>query len=228
MSNLIAKVNPTFFLGSQITNTKLYSAKVDQIIVALNLILGGTLSTGPYNITDATNSTSITTGSLTTAGGLGVTKDTWLGGILNTAGAVTLQSTLAVTGLSTLTGGAIFGKAVTFNSVPVAINSTGLATAAQIGAGVITSTSGAATSITTPTAAQILAQIGATTGSTFELIIDNSAGANTVTLVLDGSITAPAGAITGGNTLTITTTHKVGVFLLYFTSLTTAVIYRIA
>lgn len=111
---------------------------------------------------------------------------------------------------------------------PVAINSTAVATATQILSGVITSTSAAATAITTPTATAIAALIGAVQGTEFELVIDNSLGANTVTLTLDGSITAPAGAITGGNTLTVTTTHKVGIFRFYFTSGTTAVVYRIA
>jgi hypothetical protein len=48
--------------------------------------------------TDATDSTSPTTGALKTAGGLGVAKALWVGGLANFAGAVTLQSTLAVTG----------------------------------------------------------------------------------------------------------------------------------
>lgn len=111
----------------------------------------------------------------------------------------------------------------------VAINATATASASQMLSGVITSTSLGATAITTPTAASIYAIIPqATTGSSFQLIIDNSAGANTVTLTLDASITAPVGAITGGNTLTVTTTHKVGRFWFYFTSPTTANVFRIA
>lgn len=110
---------------------------------------------------------------------------------------------------------------------PNAINSTGTATVVQMLGGVITSTSAAATSITTPTATAILAAIqGGAVGTAFNLVVDNSQGANTITIVLDGSITAPVGAITGGNTLTVTTTHKVGIFKIYFTSPTTAVIFR--
>ena len=41
-----------------------------------------------------TDATSITTGSLLTAGGLGVTKAAWIGGLMNVAGAATLQSNL--------------------------------------------------------------------------------------------------------------------------------------
>ena len=50
----------------------------------------------------ATDATSISTGSLLTSGGLGVTKAAWIGGLINVAGAATLQSTLAVTGTSTM------------------------------------------------------------------------------------------------------------------------------
>ena len=49
-----------------------------------------------------TDATSISTGSLLTSGGLGVTKAAWIGGLINVAGAATLQSTLAVTGTSTM------------------------------------------------------------------------------------------------------------------------------
>lgn len=112
---------------------------------------------------------------------------------------------------------------------PSAINVTATATAAQMLGGTITSTSVAAVAITTPTAAAIAALLpNAGQGTTFDLNIDNSAGANTVTLTLDGSITAPVGAITGGNALTITTTEKVGIFRFYFTSPTAAVVFRIA
>lgn len=52
-----------------------------------------------------TDSSSIGTGSITTLGGIGCTKALWVGGLANIAGAVTLQSTLAVTGAVTLTAG---------------------------------------------------------------------------------------------------------------------------
>lgn len=52
--------------------------------------------------TDATDATSISTGAIKTAGGLGITKALWVGGLANIAGAVTLQSTLDVTGAATL------------------------------------------------------------------------------------------------------------------------------
>ncbi len=113
---------------------------------------------------------------------------------------------------------------------PAAINVSATATAAQMLGGVITSTSAAAVALTTPTAASIYALIqgGGAVGKGFYLSIDNSVGANTVTLTLDASITAPVGAITGGNDLTVTTTHKVGLFWFYFVSATAAHVFRVA
>lgn len=65
-----------------------------------------------------------------------------------------------------------------------AINSTGTATAAQVATGYITSTSGAATTITLPTGTLLGAAIGATQGTVLELYVDNTAGANTVTMAV--------------------------------------------
>lgn len=67
---------------------------------------GGVYATKAIISGSATDSTSITTGGIVGAGGLGITKALWVGGLANVAGAVTLQSTLAVTGATTMTGGA--------------------------------------------------------------------------------------------------------------------------
>ena len=111
---------------------------------------------------------------------------------------------------------------------PVAINATVTATPEQIVSGYITSTSAAATTITTPTATAIGALINAQRGTSFDFMIDNSAGANTVTLTLDGSITVNTPAITGGATLTVSTANAIGTFRLVFTSPTAAKIFRIS
>jgi hypothetical protein len=129
---------------------------------------------------------------------------------------VTVDSTLLKDGL------------VITKATPVAINSTGAATAAQIVSGYITSTSAAATAITTPTATAIAALIGAVRGTSFDLVIDNSLGANTVTLTLDASIAVVTPAVTGGDTLTVSTANAIGIFRIVFTSGTTAKIFRIA
>lgn len=64
-------------------------------------------------VTGTTDSTSTTTGALKTAGGLGVVKALWVGGLANVAGAVTLQSTLAVTGITTLSSQVNFSQLTT-------------------------------------------------------------------------------------------------------------------
>ncbi len=65
-----------------------------------------------------------------------------------------------------------------------AINATATATAAQVATGYITSTSAAPTTITLPTGTLLGGALGATAGTVFNLIIDNTAGANTVTVAV--------------------------------------------
>ncbi len=65
-----------------------------------------------------------------------------------------------------------------------AINSTATATAAQVATGYITSTSGAATTITLPTGTLLGTQLAAARGTVFELYVDNTAGANPVTMAV--------------------------------------------
>lgn len=113
-----------------------------------------------------------------------------------------------------------------------AINATATATTDQLLTGYITSTSAAGTSITLPTAVQVVAAlrgVGITVarGTTFDFIVDNSAGASTVTVVVATGIVAPTAAITGGATLTVSTANVVGRFRLFFTSTTAASIFRI-
>ena len=72
---------------------------------------GNTVLAGTLRIDDTTDATSISTCSGQTDGGLGVTKALWVGGLANVAGAVTLQSTLGVTGIATLSGGLNTGDA---------------------------------------------------------------------------------------------------------------------
>jgi len=153
----ISKTSPKPFLGSQITNVKVYSSKIDEIITKVNEI-----STHVQNHTG------------------------------------------------------------------VAINTTATLTGAQLGTGYLTSTSVGTVSITLPTAAALLAVLpNCTTGSSFDFIVDNSAGANIVTVVASASIaviTSPV--ILGTNTLTVAAA-KVGLFYIVFTSPTAAVLYRV-
>lgn len=106
------------------------------------------------------------------------------------------------------------------------INSTATATATQVATGYITSTSASATSITLPSATLLASALGVTGGGAiFDLIVDNSAGANTVTVVASGTITAASAVLTGGATLTVAS-GATGLFRIYFSSTTVAKIYR--
>ncbi len=83
---------------------------------------------------------------------------------------------------------------------PAAINATATATAGQVASGYITSTSAAATTITLPTGTLLGAEIGAVRGTVLDLFIDNTAGANTVTIaVATNGILSSAAADTAGS-----------------------------
>lgn len=105
--------------------------------------------------------------------GYNTLKNMSIGGSLTVTGAVSLTST-----------GLIALNAPISTHTPQAINSTATATPAQVASGYITSTSGSATTITLPTGTLLGAQLGAVQGTTFELYIDNTAGANTVTMAV--------------------------------------------
>lgn len=81
-----------------------------------------------------------------------------------------------------------------------AINATATATAAQVASGYITSTSAAATQITLPTGTALGSLIGATQGTTLDLFIDNTAGADVVTIAAStNAILSSAGVDTAGS-----------------------------
>jgi len=84
------------------------------------------------------------------------------------------------TGAVTSKNGFIAGHQVTAAN---AINATATATAAQVATGYITSTSAAATVITLPTGTLLGAALNAVQGTTFDLLIDNTAGASSVSIV---------------------------------------------
>lgn len=109
-------------------NTQLGDSSADQLVVNAtiqsNLIFGDGLydigasgATRPRNLyltgtiitTNATDATSINTGSIITDGGVGIEKALWVGGLANIAGAVTLQSTLTVSGTGIYAGNGSVG-----------------------------------------------------------------------------------------------------------------------
>lgn len=114
-----------------------------------------------------------------------------------------------------------------------AINSTATATAAQVATGYITSTSAAATTITLPTGALLGAALNASQGTTFDLYVDNTAGANTVTMAVavngvlsDGAVTA--GAVAFGDLTIASGVTGLGRFTLMFSSATAYAFSRTA
>lgn len=122
--------------------------------------------------------------------------------------------------------------ALLVSHTPVAINATATATAAQVATGYITSTSAAAVTITLPTGTLLGAQLGATQGLVHELYIDNTAGANTVTIaVAVNGIKSDAANTTAGSFGQLTVASGVtgiGRFTLMFTSGTAYVFTRTA
>jgi hypothetical protein len=114
-----------------------------------------------------------------------------------------------------------------------AINATATATAAQVATGYITSTSALATTITLPTGTDLGTALGATRGTTLDLYVDNTAGANTVTIAVatNGilSAAAAAGSGAGAGLLTVPSgVTGIGCFRIVFASATAYVFSRIA
>ena len=96
--------------------------------------------------------------------------------------------------------GNIAGTGVVTHATTAAINATATASAAAVATGYITSTSAAPTTITLPTGTLLGAELGATKGTVFDLYIDNTAGADVVTIaVAVNGILSTAAADTAGS-----------------------------
>ena len=122
-----------------------------------------------------------------------------------TTGAVTVDATFgAATSVTDLTATNVTATNLVFTDqnhpTTAAINATATATAAEVATGYITSTSAAATTITLPTGTLLGAALGATKGTVMDLYIDNTGGANTVTIaVAVNGILSTAAADTAGS-----------------------------
>jgi hypothetical protein len=127
--------------------------------------------------------------------------------------------------------GALTGN-VTGTHTPVAINATASATAAQVATGYITSTSASGTVITLPTGTLLGAELSAVQGTVFDLYIDNTAGASTVTMAVavNGILSALAAAEAGGSGLLTVPSGVTGQakFTLMFSSATAYTFTRVA
>lgn len=113
-----------------------------------------------------------------------------------------------------------------------AVNATATATAAQVASGYITSTSAAPTTITLPTGTALGAALGAVRGTTLDLFIDNTAGADVVTVAANtNAVLSSAGVDTAGSfgDLTIAAgATGVGRFTIMFSSPTAYTFTRTA
>ena len=146
-----------------------------------NILTTGTLTTGAATITGA----STVTGTFTVTGATQVTGVFTQIGALNVTGAVTASTNVIATAKITAVGGRVVQKYTAST-----LNSTGTISAANLVAGIVTSTSAQAVAATLPAAADVLALIpGGAVGSSFDFIICNTAGANTVTVTASASIT---------------------------------------
>ena len=139
------------------------------------------------------------------------------------------MSTTTFSGPVVSQNGFITGHQVTTAN---AIDATATATAAQVATGYITSTSAAPTTLTLPTGTLLGAALGAVQGTVFDLYIDNTAGASTVTVavavngILSTGATDTAGSF-GDLTIAAGATG-IGRYTLMFSSATAYVFTRTA
>lgn len=151
----------------------------------------------------------------------GATPNLWVAGSISTGGS------LAAPGQNN-----VFESPMETHSTAAAINATATATASQVATGYITSTSAAATTITLPTGSLLGAAIGAAQGTVFDLYVDNTAGANTVTIaVATNGIKSDAATTTAASFGQLTVASGVtgvGRFTLMFSSATAYVFTRTA
>lgn len=142
-------------------------------------------------------------------------------------------SNLSVVGTLEVTGVATFDAAIIRKiTAGAAINATATATAAQVATGLITSTSAAPTTITMPTGTLLGGELGAGRGTSFDLVVDNTLGASTVTMAVavNGILSAAAAANGASQGLLTVPSGVTGIatFRLVFASATAYVITRIA
>jgi len=157
--------------------------------------------------------------------------------INGTTGVVTVDATFGTaTSVTTLAATTVTATNLVYTDqnhpTTAAINATATATAAQVATGYITSTSALATTITLPTGTLLGTALGATRGTVMDLYVDNTAGADVVTIaVAVNGILSTAAADTAGSFGDLTVAAGVtglARFTLMFSSATAYVFTRTA
>ncbi len=124
-------------------------------------------------------------------------------------------------------------KAIIQKRTATAVNTSATVTAANVLAGLFTSTSGAAVTLTLPTATALGTAGTLVQGTSVDFVVDNTAGANTVTVAVGSGIVAAKQTSSGDTavdpllTVAASSTVGIGVFRLVFSSATAAVLFRI-
>jgi len=189
-----------------------------------DLLLVGTAT--QFAIAGDTDASNTTSGSLRTAGGLGVVKAAYIGGLLDVAGVATFAAQdIHTLGLTVADAKAVVQGMNTFPKLTPTILTSGAGytmTAAQMLSGLIRDTSATgAIAATLPTVANVVALIGGyVAGTSFYLDYSNP-GNQTVTLTVDASA---QWTMTGTMTIA-TTTHRR--FLCVINSATTGTVYSL-
>ena len=201
--------------GGVATARTIAAGAVDQILNDTTgaMSLSGNLTMAAHNIvTDTTTGMKIGTATGQKLGFFNATPvvqvaaATDLGLVLSNLGLRVAGTAYPITtsGAATLTGTSKI-LALIYTNTPTSVNATATLTAAQVATGYIKSTSAAATTLTMPTGTLLGTQLGAAQGTIFDLYIDNTAGASTITMAvgtnaiqsaMGGTLTIPAG-VTG-------------------------------
>lgn len=123
--------------------------------------------------------------------------------------------------------GITFSNPIIRNFTSTSYTASATVTAAALAKGLLTVTSGTLT-LTLPTAGQVATQLGATAGTVFDFVVQNSGTAGTVTVAVGSGIVAST--FPSSNTLTLANSATTGIatFRLTFISASAATLTRIS
>lgn len=107
----------------------------------------------------------------------------------------------------------------------IAKDVTSTLSAGEFGAGRITSLSAAPVTLTLPSLPLAMTLLGAAKGDIYNFIVDNTLGANIVTVAVSAGITVITAVVTGSDNLAVGV-GSIGYFKLYFNTSTTAKLIR--